>query len=336
MKLLRALVVLVVMATACAQSPVIEEVDPDASSTSAAEPADQEPAWTETKGSAPPARRDHSLVSSNDLGSVYLFGGRAGNSPLADLWVFEVASGTWAKIDAVGPSARFGHNAAFLEGKLVVFGGQTGPNSFVNDLWRFDPSTSSWARATPTGGPPAPRYGAGGAVVDGKLQISHGFTNQGRFDDTWNQVGEMWENASASETRPEKRCLLRTAHQPGSDKVVLFGGQSNSSAFLGDTWLYDPAARTWSELEAEGPSARNLYAMGTVDGTVYLFSGQTSEGPTDDLWTFDGASWAEVAVTGRTPPARSGADLAVLDGALIVFGGQGTAGDLSDTWVLQL
>ena len=59
-----------------------------------------------------------------------------------------------------GPSARFGHSAAWVdEAGLVVFGGQRGTD-FFDDLWAYDPERDRWTRAA------AARTGSGRALRD--------------------------------------------------------------------------------------------------------------------------------------------------------------------------
>ena len=50
-------------------------------------------------------------------------------------------------------------------------------------------------------------------------------------------------------------------YDPVSGKMVLFGGCANvadPSTYLNDTWAYDPAANTWTELQP--PRQRPLCA----------------------------------------------------------------------------
>src|SRR5688500_9038263 len=69
----------------------------------------------EPNGSKPPARHDHSTTTDADGRRLYVFGGRAGSSGLADLWTFDFDSNAWRQLQPGGtaPSARWGHNAAF-------------------------------------------------------------------------------------------------------------------------------------------------------------------------------------------------------------------------------
>ena len=41
------------------------------------------------------------------------------------------------------------------------------------------------------------------------------------------------------------------AYDPSTQRVILFGG-GTPTAFFNDTWAYDPAANTWTELSPSG------------------------------------------------------------------------------------
>ncbi len=295
-------------------------------------------AWSALAAKGPAARRDHTLTA-NDGGTIaFLFGGRAGGKALGDLWAFERASNSWSRLDATkGPAARFGHSAAFIDGHLVLFGGQGGPDSFFNDAWAYDPVRGTWTKLTPAGGPPAARYGAGGAKIGMSLTVTHGFTNSGRFDDTW-ALSARWTDVGPKDgPRPIKRCLHRTVYLPTFGRMLLFGGQTDGRPFLGDTWLYTPTKMTWQEAGGSAPSARNLYALAGTATTAYLFGGAGGQGNTNDLWSFDKNGWLKLKPAGNAPPARAGVDGAIVTGpSMMVFGGGSGSAELADLWELAL
>ena len=301
------------------------------------------PAWRRITAGGPPARRDATLTGDAARGVAYLFGGRSGSGTSSirkDFWIYDVAAGSWRAVDAAGaPSARFGHDAGIVGGKLVVFGGQTGPNSFLNDIYTYDPDASRWSRAA-GGTAPAPRYGAGDAVVGDRLLISHGFTNSGRFDDTWSWNG-TWVNVSPSSgVRPVKRCLHRTAWWPEANAVALFGGQTNGTPFLNDFWLYDTAARTWNKAEPGTlPGPRNLFAMVSIAGRLWIWGGFAPGGEIGDMWRLDDPSGAwqiQSFPDGQAPGPRGGvAACAVSPGEALMFGGQAGGRDLDELWSLR-
>jgi hypothetical protein len=224
---------------------------------------------------------------------------------------------------------------------MIIFGGQAG-GSFFNDSWMYD--VTRWHEITMGDQRPAERYGAASALnPEGRLLVSHGFTNQGRFDDTWSlDASRAWSDVSASGTRPIKRCLCRGAWDTNRSRFLMFGGQTDGTPFLGDLWMLDPAG--WQEITSEPkPSPRNFYAMAETDpGRIALFGGNTVDvpGPMNDLWFFNSATdtWTLAQPEGEAPSARYGHDAVWLPEGrrLIVFGGHDATGDLNDLWELTI
>jgi len=300
-------------------------------------------------GTLPPSRRDHSLVADGER--LYLFGGRSGGEPLGDVWVYDMAGNDWAEINAPGPAARFGHNGVWApghrpeDGRMLVFGGQAADGTFFNDAWVYDPATNTWEQVAADGPAPPPRYGAAAAVVfGGELWATHGFTSSGRFDDTWSLsylAPQAWSETTPDGPRPVERCLMRAvadAMGPHGPRLLMFGGQTNSTPFLGDLWALGPNG--WTEITTEPkPSPRTFYSfVFDAPGRAILFGGNTEDGPLNDLWAFDAAtdSWAQLAVEGDAPSPRAGHDAVWLweSRSFVVFGGNDGTSELSDLWVL--
>lgn len=301
-------------------------------------------AWRQlTSESAPPARRDHSLVT--DGQHLYLFGGRSGAGTLGDTWTYNIATNAWRQLDANGPVPRFGHNSVWdaSRGQMAVFGGQNG--AFFNDAWEFEPAAKRWTQLAAGGAGPEQRYGAAAALDPaGHLLISHGFTDAGRYDDTWSlglppQLG--WTDLSPAGDRPIKRCLVRGAWDEERKRFLIFGGQTNANPFLGDLWMLKQGA--WTELASEPkPSPRNLYAMALdQEGQrVIVAGGRSEQGQENDVWFLDLASdtWTQAQPAGEAFPARFGHDAAWLAErrTLLVFGGNDNSSDLNDLWELSV
>ncbi len=292
-------------------------------------------------GDGPGSRSDHSLVSDVAGGIVYLFGGRSGGVDLGDLWAFDVASEQWSLLSEAGPSPRFGHNAVYdaRRDRVVVYGGQAGP-SFFSDVWAWDVASSSWALVADSGSGPLARYGAAGAYdgLTNSMLVSHGFTSAGRFDDTWrfDLTTDVWQEISPGSgfTRPEPRCLLRGVADPHHGRFYIFGGQSNTSSYLGDFWEYDIAARNWVPVAGDRPAPRNFYAATAGQESRYLLlhGGNVGGVAGNDLWLFDFATedWKTLPSTGGDAPAMSSHDAVWTTSGMLVFGGGG------QTWIAAL
>ena len=303
-------------------------------------------AWTQiaATGPWPEARRNHSLVHAAGHDLLVLFGGRKASTVLADMWVYDLKRSTWTEVRGGGPPGRFGHTAVWDGSRVLLFGGQAGPN-FFNDTWAFDPSARRWQETSPDGERPAIRYGVGAAydTTAGRLYISHGFTFQGRFDDTWGLTGAgPWENVTPSGERPLPRCLHRCLWDADGGRMLLFGGQSNETPNLNDLWAYTPSTRRWARLAPTGPPEPRHFSSWVLDeagGRGLLFGGQGTA-TYGDLWALDlkEERWTRLAPQGTGPGPLHSHD-AVYDPAgrrMLVFGGFKAGADTAELWELKL
>ncbi len=135
---------------------------------------------------------------------------------------------------------------------------------------------------------------------------------------------------------------------PVVDRGFVYGG-ANSSGFTSDTWRWDPATRTFTRLDIDGPPGR--YDAGIVplaDGGALLASGMGMSGFAAtfhrDVWRFDavGERWSEVAPGAVDAPAGRRYPWLALspdEGTLILgFGSDSPRGEsvLDDLWQLDV
>ena len=290
---------------------------------------------------APAARSEHAMAAIGDR--IYLHGGRASFRRFKDLWMLNVTTARWSRIKTSKPQPqrRSGHNLmAGPDRTLLLLGGQNG--GFFADAWSYDPATRSW-RELPFEGPNG-RYGAGAAMNprNGIMYITHGFTDDGRFDDTWVLNQRRFVERSGRGKRPLRRCLLHSAFHRG--ELLLFGGQSNRSSYHSDLWRLDIKKGRWHKVRLPArragakPSARNLYAAAQTDSNLYIHGGNGRAGVLGDLWRLDLKNdvFTRLMPDGDLPTARSGHAAAATKEGLVLFGGRSPAlGTLNDTWLLS-
>ena len=96
---------------------------------------------------------------------------------------------------------------------------------------------------------------------------------------------------------------------PGAGVAYLFGGRDGATVY-GDTWAFDLATDTWTELALPvSPPARFGHEAVWVDGRgVVIFAGQAGTTFFGDLWAFDPemGAWAALPATGAAPVPRYG------------------------------
>jgi hypothetical protein len=310
--------------------------------------------WRQLRGKGGPAARwDHTLAADDAAKRLVLFGGRdAAGGALDDTWLYDLADRAWMRVDVPGPAPRFGH-AVTVDQKarrLILFGGQSG-DVFYNDTWIFDLAAGTWTQIdTGEGTAPTMRYGLP-AVLDGtnRFIISHGFSFEGRFDDTWalDLASGLWSEISpdAGATRPLKRCLHEMAWHPATATLLLYGGCSSGFGPCpqGDLWQFNPESRAWTELTpADGPAARSNPSMvSDRNGERFiLIDGLTDAGYSSEIWTgaLDGGTftWKAATAGGDAPSPRASHDAVLTRGDVYLFGGNGDAGPTNDLWKLSL
>lgn len=304
-------------------------------------------AWSplEPAGTAPAAREDHTWTLDPATRTGWLFGGRDRGTVFGDLWRYDFASDAWARQEPVGagPAARFGHTGTWVEGVgLVVWSGQAG-SDFFDDLWAYDPAANSWRELPTAGAVPAARYGSCAALgPDGRLWISHGFTEDaGRFDDTqaYDFVAGRWTDETPDGTIAPIRCLHDCLWTPAG-RFVLYAGQTTGTPAIGDLWARG-VGEGWTSIADGPPPPRQLYALAALGGTAYVFGGGAKDGSTlRDLWLLDLATlaWQPADPLGDRPSGRSGATfIADPDGSrLLLFGGKREGKALGDVWQLSI
>ena len=303
-----------------------------------------EPTWRRVStAKSPAAREDHTWTVDGNGRYAYLFGGRDGEREFGDLWRYDLQRDRWKKLSPKGktPQPRFGHSAVWADSHgLVVFAGQRGP-SFFDDLWAFDPERERWRKLPAGASAPKARYGSCMVVgPDGRLWISHGFTDAGRFDDTraYNLTSERWASLTPDGRVPGERCL-HDCFTTTAGELVLYAGQDDGAFALGDLWVMS-RDRTWQRLDdpKPKPKPRRLYAVTEAGDFAYIFGGAGNDNaPLKDLWRVDRQTleFERVGVDGKHPSARFAGTL-ITDherGRLLLFGGEGSKAR-NDLWEL--
>ncbi len=301
------------------------------------------PEWrlVDAGDSGPEPRSNPVMAFDPGARALYLHGGRTGGSSRADLWRFDLDAMAWTELtpDGPAPEPRFSHTAIWdtRRNRFVIFSGEgAGFGDFFSDVWAYDPAAGAWEELAPDGAGPADRYGscAGYDPAGDRFLITHGFTDSGRFDDTWafSLAAASWTDVTPDGALPGARCLHACSYEAASASLVMFGGQDDDQPFLGDTWVL--AAGGWTEA-ASGPSPRKFPATAAVPGGILLFGGIGADGETADTWRYTPADSAWTLLAPAASPAPRESHAAATDpesGEVYVFGGQGPAGEVADLW----
>jgi hypothetical protein len=215
----------------------------------------------------------------------------------------------------------------------LLFGG----SGNLGDTWSLQ---REWSQLSPAVSP-SPRIGAA-MVWDGaagNIVLFGGDNSSGIYlNDTWTWDGTTWTQQFPAVSPPARSFNIQSLAYDGATRtVVLFGG-ANSAGSLGDTWIWNGTAKTWTQqFPAASPSPRQAaMAYDAVTRTVVLFGGvNAAGGQYTDTWTWDGTTWTQ-HFPATSPPARTGAGMAydASLGAVVLFGGYAGIWEdsLNDTW----
>jgi hypothetical protein len=305
---------------------------------------------TPSGGETPGPRRNAAAVYDPVNQRMILFAGKAASGDQNDVWVFDLNTNLWSDITPASgpaPAPRFTPNAVYdpVEQQMIIWSGQG--VSFYNDVWAFDIVSESWSEFTPPDPKPNIRYGTA-AVFDPlarDLVTFAGFTNQGRFDDTWRFDVEnvAWINVTPAQGNPLERCLHSASYDSLNHRMIMYGGQNAGP--LGDIWAFDLTQNTWTELSPPNSPAGRFFATNIYDirnHRAIIFGGNRGAGGgiSNEVWEFDlsANSWEQLSPAGNFPESREGAVAIYIraEDRMVIFGGRGTGSALlNDVWSLN-
>lgn len=136
------------------------------------------------------------------------------------------------------------HNVA------VMYGG----GSYVG-TWLYDPVANVWLPTATLGTPPDPSVILPGMAYSSSAQqvvLYGGRSSSGStyYADlySYDVPSNTWTFISpAGGFKPPPRCCMNFAYDSTNNIFLLYGGR-NASGVLGDTWVYDPVANAWTQL----------------------------------------------------------------------------------------
>jgi hypothetical protein len=228
-------------------------------------------------------------------------------------------------------------------GSLLLVGGEAGPSPDLTSglpgnggVWSLDAVAGQWSLLAASN-----PIVADGVVSDpeaGRLIGHVSFRTNGTatpelISETWafHPGAKTWENRRPAQSPPRGLVLAgaQMAFDSRAKRVMLFGGWDLvNNSFSNETWVYDHAANTWTNLRpTTSPPSRNSSALvydEAADRTI-LFGGATAlGGALNDTWAYDARTnaWTNLKPT-SAPSAREYARLVYLpaQGRSALYGG---------------
>lgn len=118
----------------------------------------------------PAKRAGHSSVLWKS--EIYIYAGSNGTDIFGDLWGYNTSKLTWRKASAsagVVPPPRYGHTAALMRDRMIVFGGRTAAELCNTDLLELSIPSMTWFEIRPAAPSPAPRFRHSCSALDGRV-----------------------------------------------------------------------------------------------------------------------------------------------------------------------
>lgn len=221
-------------------------------------PAQRPTAW-------PSPREGHAMAYDPTRGRLMVVSGYtpAGEAAIADdVWEWNSADGTWTDRTPTPRPARWFEPRQWpslgvdgSSGRMVLLGGFSGGGSLQDEMWEWDPSSATWSDLTPaprpTAWPPGGSWAtlASGVCPGGLVAIGSDLLSAGTTPiDTvqvwrWDGAARAWTNLAPAHLPtqwPPAGQTPAAASEPGSGRIVLFGGQPRPGAPSAETWTWGP------------------------------------------------------------------------------------------------
>lgn len=248
----------------------------------------------------------------------------------------------------MGPSGRVYALLTYDEDakRVIMMGGAKSDSDGWEpdkEVWAFDPNAKTWELIgnLESGDYDSIVYdeGAGKVIVflgfRYNLDGNHPFFPIDVVSETWayDVSTNTWEKRNPGPIKPPKGLLgTRMTYDSESGVVILHGGLDvNSFRFSRDTWAYDYASNTWTNMQPAGaPSGRNYHGL-TYDADadrVFSIGGTISPNaatyvPTNDVFAYDFNENVWTQLDSGNAPVREyvSAEYIPSTGRVILFGG---------------
>ena len=174
------------------------------------------------------------------------------------------AANSW-ELKSPMPTARFFAKAEAIDGKIYVFGGQSG-GSYVTAVEIYDTMNDTWSTGANM---PAAIAAFATAAVDTKIYIIGGWPLRSTVS-VYDTAADTWSTAAPL---PIANRNIRAVNIDGL--IYIFGGEGHGG---GGTprykyvYRYNPISDSWSQLP-DMPDERVAYGMAVLNGKVHIAGG---------------------------------------------------------------
>lgn len=227
---------------------------------------------------------------------IFIFGGqfdegKGGFKYLNDTHILDIDDNTWSQPRCRGtaPEPRYGHSAALVGNRVVIFGGK-GKETYFRDLHALDANSLTWYQGPSSGGAPSARSGHSATLFGTRLFVFGGACGAKYFGllHCLDLSSMAWSAPPTTGPAPTPRsghAALLIA-----ESLIIHGGfcldsvkiaaQDNSgdllkSCYLNDIRVLDLNRLVWSRVRTRGvpPSARFGHTLSLSEDDAIAFGG---------------------------------------------------------------
>ena len=205
-------------------------------------------------------------------GKIYCIGGYLNNGTVTSVnEVYDPATDTW-ETKAPIKTTRISLQANAANGKIYLIGGYVPAyyttynftSSSLNEA--YDPATDSWTTKAPM---PIAMSGYASAVVDNKIYVFGGFSNQ-----IYDSKTNTWSQGTSSPTNTAYGAAGATTGVNAAKRIYVLSQDYNFPKPLYVNSIYDPATDSWTAGAPE-PTERKGFSVAVVNDTLYVIGGTT-------------------------------------------------------------
>lgn len=211
-------------------------------------------------GTLPGARRTHVLEYDSTNDRLIMFGGYDG-ADLGDTWELDFSTsrdGVWNELSfGTSPDARAQPASTIDNSAGVMYLVCGWGASRFNDVWELDltSGSESWSQIIANDASPSPERRSDPAVIhdseNGRLILFGGDDGTNKHNDVWevDLSSPAWNELTPSGTAPAIRTLHSGDYDSVNGRMIVFGGENDSTLGLDDYFELDltSGSEAWTE-----------------------------------------------------------------------------------------
>jgi len=206
---------------------------------------------------------------------MIVWGGTGLSGDLNSGGIWDQTTNTWTTTAATGSLVgRFNHVAVWTGSKMIVWGGEDSTGAVFGDGAVYDPAANTWSSMTSIEAP-SPRTKHTAVWTGSRMIVWGGWNNSGTSyanGASYDPVANTWTVLPSASPLAARRAHS-AVWDPADGLMLVWGGTTDSGAFLSDGGRYNPMTSTWSTVSVQNaPAARAGHIGVWLAGAARMFA----------------------------------------------------------------